>query len=51
MANVTSVKSKFFGTVDATDADGISTSASISGAAALTINGTLASGGSYTDRR
>ena len=48
MANVTSVKSKFFGPVDLVDADGISTSASISGAAALTINGTLASGGSYT---
>ena len=48
MANVSNVKSKFFGAVAATDADGISTSASISGAAALTINGTLASGGSYT---
>ena len=48
MANVTNVKSKFFGAVAATDADGISTTASISGAAALTINGTLASGGSYT---
>ena len=48
MANVSSVKTKFFGAVAATDADGISTTASISGAAALTINGTLASGGSYT---
>ena len=48
MANVTNVKSKFFGAVDGLDADGISTTASISGAAALTINGTLASGGSYT---
>jgi len=48
MANVTNVKSKFFGAVAATDADGISTTASISGAAALTINGTLTSGGSYT---
>jgi len=48
MGNVTSVKSKFFGAVAATDADGISTTASISGAAALTINGTLTSGGSYT---
>ena len=48
MANVSSVKTKFFGPVSATDADGISTTASISGAAALTINGTLASGGSYT---
>ena len=48
MGNVTSVKSKFFGAVDALDADGISTTASISGAAALTINGTLTSGGSYT---
>ena len=48
MPNVSSVKSKFFGAVAATDADGISTTASISGAAALTINGTLAAGGSYT---
>ena len=48
MPNVSNVKSKFFGAVAATDADGISTTASISGAAALTINGTLASGGSYT---
>jgi len=48
MPNVSNVKSKFFGAVDALDADGISTTASISGAAALTINGTLASGGSYT---
>ena len=48
MPNVSNVKTKFFGPVDATDADGISTTASISGAAALTINGTLASGGSYT---
>ena len=48
MANVSNVKSKFFGAVDALDADGISTTASISGAAALTINGTLTSGGSYT---
>ena len=48
MPNVSSVKSKFFGAVDALDADGISTTASISGAAALTINGTLTSGGSYT---
>ena len=48
MANVSNVKSKFFGPVSAVDADGISTSASISGAAALTINGTLTSGGSYT---
>ena len=48
MPNVSSVKSKFFGAVAATDADGISTTASISGAAALTINGTLTSGGSYT---
>ena len=48
MANVTSIKSKFFGPVDLVDADGISTTASISGAAALTINGTLTSGGSYT---
>ena len=48
MANVTNVKSKFFGAVDGLDADGISTTASISGAAALTINGRLTSGGSYT---
>ena len=48
MANVSNVKAKFFGAVDALDADGISTTASISGAAALTINGTLTSGGSYT---
>ena len=48
MGNVTSVKSKFFGDVDALDADGISTAASISGAAALTLTGTLTSGGSYT---
>ena len=48
MPNVSNVKSKFFGAVAATDADGISTTASISGAAALTINGTLTSGGSYT---
>ena len=48
MPNVSNVKSKFFGPVDAADPNGISTTASISGAAALTINGTLASGGSYT---
>jgi len=48
MANVSNVKSKFFGVVDALDADGISTAATISGAAALTLTGTLASGGSYT---
>jgi len=48
MPNVSNVKSKFFGAVDILDADGISTTASISGAAALTINGTLTSGGSYT---
>ena len=48
MGNVTSVKIKFFGDVDALDADGISTATSISGAAALTLTGTLTSGGSYT---
>jgi len=48
MPNVSAVKSKFFGAVAATDADGISTTASISGASALTINGALTSGGSYT---
>ena len=48
MPNVSDIKSKFFGTVDALDADGLSTAATISGAAALTLTGTLASGGSYT---
>ena len=48
MANITSVKSRTFGTVDATDPNGLSTAASISGAAALTLTGTLTSGGSYT---
>ena len=48
MANVSNVKAKFFGAIDETDPNGISTTASISGAAALTINGALTSGGSYT---
>jgi hypothetical protein len=48
MPNVSNVKTKFFGAVAALDADGISTTASISGASALTINGALTSGGSYT---
>jgi hypothetical protein len=48
MPNVSNVKSKFFGAVDATDADGISVSASIGSATTLTLGGTLTSGGSYT---
>ena len=48
MGNVTSVKSKFFGDVDALDADGLSTAASIGSATTLTLGGTLTSGGSYT---
>ena len=48
MGNVTSVKSKLFGTVDATDADGLSTAATISGASALTLNGTLIADSKYT---
>ena len=48
MGNVTSVKSKFFGAVDALDADGISVAASIGSATTLTLGGTLTSGGSYT---
>ena len=48
MGNVTSVKSKFFGDVDALDADGLSTAASIGSATTLTLSGTLTSGGSYT---
>ena len=48
MPNVSSVKTKFFGAVDATDADGISVSASIGSATTLTLGGTLTSGGSYT---
>ena len=48
MPNVSNVKTKFFGAVDETDPNGFSTTASISGAAALTINGALTSGGSYT---
>ena len=48
MANVSNVKSKFFGTVDALDADGLSTAATISGAAALTLNGALIADSKYT---
>ena len=48
MPNVSNVKSKFFGAVDALDADGISVSASIGSATTLTLGGTLTSGGSYT---
>ena len=48
MGNVTSVKSKFFGDVDALDADGLSVAASIGSATTLTLGGALTSGGSYT---
>jgi hypothetical protein len=48
MANVTSVKSKFFGAVDATDDNGLSTAATIGSATTLTLGGALTSGGSYT---
>ena len=48
MGNVTSVKSRTFGTVDATDPNGLSTAATISGAAALTLNGALIADSKYT---
>ena len=48
MGNVTSVKSRTFVTVDATDPNGLSTAASISGAAALTLNGALIADSKYT---
>ena len=48
MGNVTSVKSRTFGTVDATDPNGLSPAASISGAAALTLNGVLIADSKYT---
>ena len=48
MGNVTSVKSRTFGTVDATDPNGLTTAASISGAAALTLNGALIADSKYT---
>ena len=48
MANVTSVKSKFFGAVDATDDNGLSVAATIGSATTLTLGGALTSGGSYT---
>ena len=48
MPNVSNVKTKFFGAVDALDADGLSTAASIGSATTLTLGGTLTSGGSYT---
>jgi hypothetical protein len=43
MGNVTSVKSKFFGDVDALDADGLSVAASIGSATTLTLGGALSS--------
>ena len=48
MGNVTSVKSSTFGTVDATAPNGLTTAASISGAAALTLNGALIADSKYT---
>ena len=48
MGNVTSVKSRTFGTVDATDPNGLSTAATISGASALTLNGALIADSKYT---
>ena len=48
MGNVTSVKSRTFGTVDATDPNGLSTAATISGSAALTLNGALIADSVYT---
>ena len=48
MGNITSVKSRIFGTVDATDPNGLSTAATISGAAALTLNGALIADSKYT---
>ena len=49
MPNVSNVKTKFFGAVDETDADGISVSASIGSATTLTLGGVLiGSDGSYT---
>ena len=48
MGNITSVKSRTFGTVDATDPNGLTTAASISGAAALTLNGALIADSKYT---
>ena len=48
MPNVSNVKTKFFGAVDALDADGLSVAASIGSATTLTLGGTLTSGGSYT---
>ena len=48
MGNVTSVKSRTFGTVDATDADGLSTAATIGSATTLTLNGALIADSVYT---
>ena len=48
MGNVTSVKSRTFGTVDATDPNGLSTAATISGSSALTLNGALIADSKYT---
>ena len=48
MGNVTSVKSRTFGTVDATDPNGLSTAATIGSATTLTLNGTLIADSVYT---
>ena len=48
MGNVTSVKSRTFGTVDATDANGLSTVATIGSATTLTLNGALIADSVYT---
>ena len=48
MGNITSVKSRTFGTVDATDPNGLSTAATISGSSALTLNGALIADSVYT---
>ena len=48
MGNVTSVKSRTFGTVDATDPNGLSTVATIGSATTLTLNGALIADSVYT---
>ena len=48
MGNVTSVKSRTFGTVDATDPNGLSTAATIGSATTLTLNGALIADSVYT---
>ena len=48
MANVSNVKSKFFGAVDPLDADGISVAATIGSATTLTLNGALIADSVYT---